>query len=649
VLTWGGRNGVDVPEAAGMFSGQTSWSVRADVCETAVRDVARALARGAAQPSTGPTAAPPGETCDGAAPRRVEDALAGLERAVERHRLLFLFTAFPKRTTPGGGWETLPRDEYPTDRIPTDDFDNDGEFLFKHRWTLERCAQAAVEYFGPGAGARPTVVREDGSHAEVAGGHLPVWSVDELDCSVLEQSSDAVLAACKALARADARRRFHSLVQRARAATHDEGQSRWYACVVVRWEYLARLDALIASIKSAEIDFPEHPPATDAVATVPAAGDVEPVTAPRPDLCPAARRDPGAVWRAAETMAGVATKLFFHALMVRKGKPSDYDDQDVMSRDARMVHRDGYLLVSVARHLSLDAGPLVRILEEDRLWCWPVEEGDLAVFKAAGDVARRIATEAKIWCAEAGVDPLAGFVPAGTADVPGGDGAGGGAAVGDGEGRPAEGAVDAGAPPEAPTAGTASDGDPVCREEAVFAATPTPGSEPLKDAAQNMAPDQWRAAGLGLLMMLAQTYYEMLQCTISMASWCTSLDMELNQYYLWATQNLTNLLTNHEALRDFPEPFTPLFPDLYPATIRDLEWEDMVAPDAERFLSAVQRYVTAQRFREPEAQSPAWVFIEMFRPSVTAAVECANKYAAKMRQHVQRLMATGPSFTPAPP
>jgi hypothetical protein len=44
-----------------------------------------------------------------------------------------------------------------------------------------------------------------------------------------------------------------------------------------------------------------------------------------------------------------------------------------------------------------------------------------------------------------------------------------------------------------------------------------------------------------------------------MASSCNALDMELNQYYLWVTTSLTDLLRNDEDLADFPTPFEPLF------------------------------------------------------------------------------------------
>ena len=167
------------------------------------------------------------------------------------------------------------------------------------------------------------------------------------------------------------------------------------------------------------------------------------------------------------------------------------------------------------------------------------------------------------------------------------------------------------------------------------------GDAPNPDELPQMSPEERQNSGLILLMLLAQAYYKMLECTISMASWCGALDIELNQSYLWTVQNLTNLLKNHGDLRDFPMEFEPLFPDLYPSTIRDCDWEDMVAPEAERFLSTVQQYVHSRGIHDPEEGSPSWVFIEMFRPSINTAIEEASAYHKRMRQHRQRLFGSG--------
>jgi class 3 adenylate cyclase len=99
---------------------------------------------------------------------------------------------------------------------------------------------------------------------------------------------------------------------------------------------------------------------------------------------------------------------------------------------------------------------------------------------------------------------------------------------------------------------------------------------------------------------------------------------------------ITNLLKNHEDLKDFPVVFEPLFPDLYPSTIRDVEWEDMVAPDADSFLSTVQQYVHTKGIYDPEQGSSAWVFIELYRPGVNKAIERANAYHESMAEYCRQ-------------
>src|SRR5439155_25176294 len=62
------------------------------------------------------------------------------------------------------------------------------------------------------------------------------------------------LEACKQLASADTTRRFQTVINSTRELTHDQGQSRWYSSVLVRWEFLSRLDDRLALVKSAQID-----------------------------------------------------------------------------------------------------------------------------------------------------------------------------------------------------------------------------------------------------------------------------------------------------------------------------------------------------------------------------------------------------------
>lgn len=154
-----------------------------------------------------------------------------------------------------------------------------------------------------------------------------------------------------------------------------------------------------------------------------------------------------------------------------------------------------------------------------------------------------------------------------------------------------------------------------------------------------MSPEDRLNSALNLLFLLAQAYYKILESVVSSEAWFCSLDLELNESYLWTVTNLENLLANHEDLRDFPEPFEPIFPDLYPSTILDVEWQDMVAPEAEKFLSTVQRYTRSKGMHIPEPSTPAWTFVELFRPSAEQAVEQARTYCKRMRDHARRVFA----------
>ena len=147
-------------------------------------------------------------------------------------------------------------------------------------------------------------------------------------------------------------------------------------------------------------------------------------------------------------------------------------------------------------------------------------------------------------------------------------------------------------------------------------------------------------SALNLLFLLAQTYYKILEIVVSSARWFCSLDLELNESYLWTISNLRSLLANHADLRDFPETFEPVFEDLYPSTVLDVDWEDMVAPRAEAFLSTVQRYVRTKGICVPEKSSVAWTFVEMFRPSAEAAIERAVAYDNRMGNHAKKVFGT---------
>ena len=151
-----------------------------------------------------------------------------------------------------------------------------------------------------------------------------------------------------------------------------------------------------------------------------------------------------------------------------------------------------------------------------------------------------------------------------------------------------------------------------------------------------MPAKEQEVSGLIVLQLLAQAYYKVLESVITMSNWCSSLDLELNQSYLWVTGTISNLLKNHEDLKDFPCNFEPLFSDLYPTTVRDWEWDDMVAPHAEDFLSTVQKYVHQKGTHSLEKGSSGWIFVEMFRESVDVAINRALAYNNRMRSFIEK-------------
>ena len=103
----------------------------------------------------------------------------------------------------------------------------------------------------------------------------------------------------------------------------------------------------------------------------------------------------------------------------------------------------------------------------------------------------------------------------------------------------------------------------------------------MKPGELEVPAEDCRVSALNLLVLLAQAYYKLLESVIGAP--CGALDLNVNNSYLWTIKSISNLLANDSDLEDFPISFEPVFPDLYPSTIRDVDWEDMVAPDAERF------------------------------------------------------------------
>ena len=160
-----------------------------------------------------------------------------------------------------------------------------------------------------------------------------------------------------------------------------------------------------------------------------------------------------------------------------------------------------------------------------------------------------------------------------------------------------------------------------------------------EDLLKGIPEEDDRNSGLILLMLFAQAYYKMLEATTSLSDWLTAMDLGLNHSYIWTVQNLTNLLKNNKHLSDFPEKFEPMFDDLYPTTITDVDWQWMVAPHADGFLATVQRYVLKKGTYDPEEGSPAWIMVQLFRPGVETAIERAENYNRRLRKAQKAMFA----------
>lgn len=169
-----------------------------------------------------------------------------------------------------------------------------------------------------------------------------------------------------------------------------------------------------------------------------------------------------------------------------------------------------------------------------------------------------------------------------------------------------------------------------------------PNTPPSRDQITKISSGDSLSSGLILLLLLAQAYYKMLECSISISSWCTAMDLELNESYFWTVNNIKNLLDNHEHLKDFSIPFEPLFSDLYPATIRDVDWDGLVAPEAELFLSTIQKCIATKGVHSPEEGTSAWAFIELFRPGINTAIERAIAYNQRMLDYVRANLGCSP-------
>ena len=179
-------------------------------------------------------------------------AFGRLVRATEKHRLMFLYFAFPQRWNPSNRtdrWDTLPENSLTNPKIPADDIDSDGEFLFRYRAELDLFAHAAIERFGSGPGNKPRAITDDGRVVDVEGGQHPCWGLDAISCRHLEESCDVLLEACRVLVESAQTERYNDVVTMVTSVTHDGDASTWYPSVLVSWEYLQKLDDVIRQLK----------------------------------------------------------------------------------------------------------------------------------------------------------------------------------------------------------------------------------------------------------------------------------------------------------------------------------------------------------------------------------------------------------------
>jgi hypothetical protein len=501
-------------------------------------------------------------------------ALQQLLSAVEKHRLAFLFCAYPRRKNPLAGasetgvWETVRKKGFPGWAEMERDADEDGKFLFRHCAVLDAYADEAISLFGPGDGCRPRIQTKEKGWVDVEGGTLPYWSLEEMLCHELEDSSQAILDTCAEVSSADTERGLTPLLKQVMAIAHDKGQSRWYGSVGVRWGYLSGLDAAIDAIRKARVTQREA-----------SNGDEELAAAGQLGL------EPIRQVASALTQLRLATVALLHVF----GKTDAYPALQVKAYHEALTNAKSRV-DRISQDLAYGQENPKKIKTDVR-GC--IRTLSLAVEHLLSDYNESLAAHS---VSKEKTEPVWEALRAGMAI------------------------------------------------ELVLTMTT------LKPEEMRIPVEDRRVSGLILLLLLAQAYYKMLECVISMASWCTALDLELNHYYLWVTTSLKNLLKNHEDLKDFPATFEPLFPDLYPSTIRDLDWDDMVAPQAEEFLSTVQRYVHAKGVCELEEDSYAWTFVELYRPAVETAVERAIAYNKRMRQFTKKVLggsSTGGDIQPA--
>ena len=181
-----------------------------------------------------------------------KEALSGLLRAVERHRLQFLCFASPSRMSQIRGWEVFDRGEDPLEKIPPEELDEDGVFLFRYRGMIDTYAHEVLGQFGHGEGRRLKELEGEREY-----GDLPTWGLDSDVCRFMQETSDKVLAALEAAQACGPPEGFQPLWEKTAGILHD-GDQPWYSATLVRWVYLSELDQTIVALKKAQVGIVEE-------------------------------------------------------------------------------------------------------------------------------------------------------------------------------------------------------------------------------------------------------------------------------------------------------------------------------------------------------------------------------------------------------
>lgn len=187
------------------------------------------------------------------------EIVARLAIRLERHRLLFLFSAQAWRSNPRSVHrmselnEHVDRNEIQGWQAMTASIDEAGQFLWTHQKALELYGRTALDRYGQDFTSKP-VARGHGATHNEQGFWVPCWILDPGASARLEDSSKAIKQACVSVA-AIAHSAFTRQVVRAvLAAARPNRNSRWCEEEVVEWEYLRQLDQAMFRLQQAWSD-----------------------------------------------------------------------------------------------------------------------------------------------------------------------------------------------------------------------------------------------------------------------------------------------------------------------------------------------------------------------------------------------------------